>query len=647
MTADVSATVARGEPMPYRLTMWLRAHRRGIRTGLSGVGLVALVVVALAGISWTWSAYPPPGAVAGVEPVFRFDTPPGLLWSAGVVFVLVALLRWSITDRALEQARERAGDITVVPAVRFATEVPADVFPGDMMNADDDADAGPADYLDSRRLALSRLAGEHLRAMLASTGRAPRTRWFQRRVTSTIEQPPRAEQSVLTASLTALIAPDTVFTRLSERRKLGDERASVTVSRTIEGRSALRDLMLVPVLSIPKGSLVGALSITVDGRPGRTLPTAEGRGLLTQMLQDRIFDVAVPMRESFREQLRAFGIHATRAIVSDRPVVAQTRQRWIAKAESVLQQAKAGTKGEWLTTLANLAIANDIIFAIVPQGCAETIKMEISYTEPYRERVSGPVDRFRRLVGIGPSEFKIDLHRVAESNSYHLDVVSDSNTYVEEASVIFAAARSGDRAASGAQRSEVIHVSPLRGDAQAHVYWRDYRRDGLASGAGDPSPPQFYLRLRERPPGVLGPAWMLSMWTTFLTWMVGYFYPVLFASGTTGSSVWTTVILAAPAILTGWLLSRLTADSMRIISVSTFVLVSALGVIVATLVAASAFTMSNVRMAEWGVGTLIVAPHPEWLILMAATLLHTLACGLLFVGRGLRYASTINERAGE
>ncbi|WP_182897011.1 hypothetical protein, partial [Streptococcus pyogenes] len=129
----------------------------------------------------------------------------------------------------------------------------------------------------------------------------------------------------------------------------------------------------------------------------------------------------------------------------------------------------------------------------------------------------------RRFVGIGRSDFSVDLRRAAEADTYHLDIRTESSTYFEEAAVVFA----GDEGDTPSD-TELVHVAPLRGDAHAHVHIRSFgdwvrRHDGGASVA---ETPKLNIRMRERPPGLIGATFALSLWIFLLTWTIAYFHPV-------------------------------------------------------------------------------------------------------------------------
>lgn len=551
-----------------------------------------------------------------------------VFFGAVLVVAAAAVFRWMLTDRRLEAARVRVGDVTVVTDAVLVEKARVLL---------DEASESPSDrhaFLDRRTEMLSRDAVAIVERL--SQGSQPGQ--------ESDEDGVPAESRILNAALRALVAPDTVFSRITERWTLGDERAEVSLARTVEGADDLKELLLVPVLRIKRGSLVGALSLTVDGDASRTLPTVASRGVLVSMLRQVAATVSGPIEDQPKvKALLSFTEDVSRKIVSDMPSTERDRAKILRRYDGIVGSGEEGGVMEWMRSLVDLSLATDVIFAPLPDGCAQTRRIVVQFEEPYRNHVRGPEARARRFLGIGRDVVFLDLLRVAESNSYHLDVTADESSYVEQADVILPRSHGDSLSAPPAgDDSEYLLISPLRGDHRVHVYWRDFQARG-ERGLYAHVVPRLEMRLRERPPGLLGPTLALSVWIAVITWTVGYFYPVLFADpGATGSA-WSTLILAAPALLTGVLLSRLTSVAVRVMSISTFALVLWLSVNVALVVSVSALALSGVQFDMVATDSLSLN-QPAWASVMFLTGLHVLACSLLFVGRGRRYIRTINER---
>lgn len=651
MTGNLGAGQNRA---PGKVVMWLRAHRKGLRVTATTIAVAIIVLLALIWGSNLAETSPPSVAVTpsvtptpAIGPPIIEAHPPNWLFALliGLGFVAV-LVRWQITDSRLEKRRLRAGDLTVVAGVRSTEEMVRRAAATRTAS-----ESSPIDqYFRNQELSLTDYSEATIQSLLkeghraTSSGRALAPWWKGRsRRRTAAEQ----ELDVLRLVTRAVVAPSTVFIRVSERRVLEDERASVTVARTIEGSETLSGLLLVPVLRVRKGQLLGSLTVSIGGDAARTIPMSAARGTVIRAVRSLVLSVAEAEGVDLRALL-LFTNNATRAILSDSPTALATRREWLADLDrQVRVPVEYAERLEWLRSLADIAMAADIIFAVSSGGCVSTKKFVVEYDEPYGVPVRTAVRRARRFVGIGLADFKIDLHRASEAPTYHLDVKGAAGTYFEQADVVFPSGASDF--ASVESRPELLHVSPLRGDPHVHLYWREFGAWAAPTQENPvPGTPRLHLRLRERPPGLTGPTFALSLWICLITWTVAYFYPVLFGSPATSSqSAWTTLILAAPALLTGWLLSRLTADTVRVMSLSTFVLILWLSVNVASTVTIAALTMSEVQFGAIVPFLGITIYHLDWVLLLLSTLAHFVASGILFAGRGLRYARTINERVAE
>lgn len=638
------------------LLSWMRVHRKAARIGCTAVAVAATSLLLIyAGASLAASSppqlrllpdpmTPTPSATPQTSPplpVVEATVPASWLIALIIIAVVAGLLRFAITDKNLA-----SGEISVVTGRRDRESALEQGLSG-LTEPDDQKALGEhLRKLRAQRTATAIASGpDAVRQILATKDvesaapRASRWPWRQARLAAA----PDASHAAIMLAARAIAAPASVFTRVNESRMLEDEHAQVTLTRTIDGTATLRNLILVPVLRVPKGELVGSMTVTVDGKAGRTLPMIAGRGVVLQALS-HLADAVVADGLARRDNIDECIEDAASLIVADvRPAASERRALldWLDDATTGGRGprpliARQHTLLTWIRSLVDIATATDIVFAIVPDGCTTTHKVAVTYDEPYGKAISPA----RRFVGIGRSDFSVDLRRAAEADTFHLDIRTGSSTYFEEAAVVFA------DESDLPDDAELVHVAPLRGDAHAHVYIRSFgdwvRRHSVRTPI--PETPKLHIRMRERPPGLIGPTFALSLWICGLTWTIAYFYPVLFPAVSGTSSAWTTLVLAAPALLTGWLLSRLNAEAMRYMSASAFVLIIWLSLDVAAVVTASALTLSGAALPPWPLATgVIELHHPEWVALMLLTLAHVCASGILFLGRGLRYSRTIRE----
>ncbi len=448
----------------------------------------------------------------------------------------------------------------------------------------------------------------------------------------------------------AITNPTSIITRVSERRHLGDERSEVTVTRTVHGKDTLT---AVPVLRYEKGRLVGSLKVTVDGKTARTLPFELTRGLIVATLYS-LYEAV--FGTDFSDLLETIAAQS----ISEVPATGEQLQHFLSEIERNATALSVGrSKRRDLAALraaVKIATTCDLIFAAVDSGCAQPRKVAITYDEPFREPVKAAGPRLRRVFGLGRRDYASDLHAFAESRSYHLEATGPETMYVEEAYVFMPYMTGGAVAAKRegqATWDERVVVEPLRGDSHTHLYMRDMEGSPrVASPDPDPasSPiaakPQFIVNLREKPPGILGPALCLALWIAVTTWVVGVFYDQVFPSTVQAGSAWPTVIFGVPALVTGWLLGKLSADVLRTISIPSFLLVGWVAANAAALVILSALKTTGVAAAEFTVGAVTVT-HPFWAAMTISTALCLLTCFFVFVLRALRYASAINERVSE
>lgn len=625
------------EAPPSPKGRWLSVHRRGARVLITSVAVLAFTVLAMAwGARWAEALGP-----AG-DPVLRVTA--GWEWTiaAGVTIAIAAIVRALITDANLRsrntafETRRRDAESRLRATMQTAPTL-----------EDHEAVGARLDRLLEERATLATTAAlSRAKRTVESrhSDNPPRRTLLPWRRDDRSAATDRAVQQAITLAARSAIAPASVFTRVSERRLLEDEHASVTLTRTIEGSAPLSNLVLVPVLQVPKGTLVGAMKVTVDERAGRTLTMVAGRGILIDAFEDWVAALVADGLAT-ADQMRECLAVARRWIVADTAASAAERGALLGDFDEAVGFAERAGRTprqrvllQWARSLLDTAIAADVIFAIVSEGCAKPRRITVGYEEPYRKPISG----IRRLVGIGRSEFSIDLRGAADADTYHLDIRADPSTYFEEAIVVYAVEPPPP------VDTELIWVAPLRGDAQAHVYARAFgsRSAGGAIGAAMPESPKVHIRMRERPPGLIGATFALSLWIFLLTWVICALYPALFPILSGAQTVWMTLVLAAPALVTGWLLSRLNADAVRHMSMSAFALIVWLSIDVVAVVTVSALSVSGAAAPAWTVvqGALELH-HPEWAMLAALTLSHLCASALLFVGRGVRYSRTIDEGA--
>jgi hypothetical protein len=448
----------------------------------------------------------------------------------------------------------------------------------------------------------------------------------------------------LIPATTALVSPATYTDRITENRTLGEERSSVSITRTVSGAATLT---AIPVLRVEKGTLVGSLSVTVDGKAGRTLTFDQARGLLIAViytLHDRVFKPSAKFLDA-----------AVTAILQQKPISDEGLAALLAHIERHEADHGESAASRALRAITYLATTCDYVFAVVDEGCEKATKVTISYEEPYRIPINSFSSIVRRTFGLGRRDYVSDLHTASEARSYHLDVTGPDGMYVDNPYVVMPFRSSAAHEApistrTTRERDELVLIAPSRGDAKTHLYVRDLDGSPLIASA-DPArylrtKPQFVIEFREKPPGFLGPTATLSLWVATVTWVVGFNYMAVFPTVATPGSAWPAVIFGVPALVTGLLLSKLSTETLRVISVYTFFCVAWLAIDAAAVVTLAALKTTGISLGPVTLG-IVHLEHRSWAAMMVLTALNLLACCWIFISASTRYASVINERATE
>jgi len=459
-------------------------------------------------------------------------------------------------------------------------------------------------------------------------------------------------------AMSALLIPSSVTSRVSESHVLKDERSEVSLTRTVRGSDSLT---LLPVIRVPKGQLIGSLSVEVDGQASRTLPFDETKGLLLVMLYTAFEKVVGSgTQDPLLEELAALVV-ARHAPDND------SAEAWLEEVEQ--RNSASSALAEDRVALRKIVLATmslDFVFAIVDGGCSVTRRVRVTHQRPYPDGIFGLGTRFQRAVGLGRRDFSFELGAAGESRSYHLNVEAPKAMYVEDSYTQLpfdiGTANSSTLKAGGRMRDEVLAVGRRAGDNFAHLYLRDFDGAPLTQVDGAVSDhartkPLFRVELRERPPGILGTMVAVSFWIASLTWVVGIYHTKVFPShamtahaiaahatavnATTGSG-WPTLIFGVPAIVVGWLLSKVTNASLRTTTVGTFLLLTWLAIDAAMLVTIAALKSVGVSTDPWSWGDIHVV-HTTWTLMMLLTALNFASCFGVYVIRNFRYAATINE----
>jgi hypothetical protein len=154
------------------------------------------------------------------------------------------------------------------------------------------------------------------------------------------------------------------------------------------------------------------------------------------------------------------------------------------------------------------------------------------------------------------------------------------------------------------------------------------------------------VKYREVPPGLMGPLFGVSAWLAAITWIVGVVHDQVFGTNSGLVGAWPTLIFGIPALVTGWLLSRATQATVRVISIPSFLVLVWLAANAAALITIVALKSAGIETPPWNLDIPFIGvqkvTHPTWVLMMFLTGFNTLIAGSMLLTKSSRYASVIN-----
>jgi hypothetical protein len=155
------------------------------------------------------------------------------------------------------------------------------------------------------------------------------------------------------------------------------------------------------------------------------------------------------------------------------------------------------------------------------------------------------------------------------------------------------------------------------------------------------------VHFRERPPGLIEIALLLSITLTTMSWMVGAHHDEIFHTGDSLPGAWPTVLFGIPTLLIGWLVARVDGETLSKISLTSLFMMFWLACNSLGAVLAVAFKSSGVQGTHdegnpkhWLF--FLSVPHPIWAVLMISCLAHTVFSSSFCISRAARYLLTLS-----
>jgi hypothetical protein len=158
--------------------------------------------------------------------------------------------------------------------------------------------------------------------------------------------------------------------------------------------------------------------------------------------------------------------------------------------------------------------------------------------------------------------------------------------------------------------------------------------------------PSLRVELRERPPGLMEIATVLSWFLCVTAWTVGAFHEYVFRSTGSGSAVtgsWPTILFGVPTLLVGWLFSKVDGASLGRVSLTSGAMMAWLGVNSAVAMLAAALKSSGATLTEHPRELLgFTIEHQYWALIMLSCAVHAGVCSMLAIIRAVRFSMALN-----
>jgi hypothetical protein len=410
----------------------------------------------------------------------------------------------------------------------------------------------------------------------------------------------RYDKSELSMSARLILNPRRFVARAVQSVEPHDLSISHTVSRDVRLPGPFRSTQggkrcLLPVLTVPKGSLVDALDVEVDSKNGHALSYRHSQGAALWLVDLLARNAGCDLDE--RMEI-ARSVANTSAVP---PPTVQATERDVRDAFSVDEVQR------WV----NLLSGHRLVFAEVAGDTGSTCSVRVSWVSAANDRFTKANDSLRTFLGLGPTSFS---GRVVggEADSWHLRVQAPEGCHITRVSLRLPADGSADD-------FDVLH-NGIVGKELAHLRVRRHKADSLAA---------FRVNISETPPGIGGPISVLAFALAATVWVVGSVFDrifVPFPPPTTGgpaeSAITAGALLSGIAAASAWLISRFTDSAVRRAQVREVLMLFSIFVFsfvaVSSVALRKQFALSGPYDLELA-GSLVRLNHPLWAGLMVLT----------------------------
>jgi len=443
-----------------------------------------------------------------------------------------------------------------------------------------------------------------------------------------------------------------------------------------------RQAFYVPILFHARGAMV--TDLTAAGASGGQLvilSEAANRGLVEHLLRrsaDVLFQLTgSPATED--DPLKTLGAYIAR----DWPLGGSSEvetydpqdEPAFRAAMSLLAQAEMNpsfpspeawkAERERFLRLCRVIVESQPVFVRVEEAPGETLVLGFSYRRWQENVARGRKNWIRYATGLLPYRHQIPIQQAHRTNSYEVRFNAPPNQYVYESRV------ATDRTA------DMVVVSATEGWGALAYATATLRPVDTTTSSFARSLLQLVVDIRERPFGLLGVVAILALAEASLIWVLGIFHPTFFPSGATrlgdcgrvingvaraggsaglsavvgaargapsvvecgpaASADATTILLALPALVAGWVGAQFTTERMQWTSIATL-----WGLLLTGLISIGSTTLAVWKLVgrplddDW-----LGIQHPAWAFFMLASAMLALDLTARAVTRSIRFARRV------
>ncbi|MBB3751052.1 hypothetical protein FHT44_003547 [Mycolicibacterium sp. BK634] len=472
------------------------------------------------------------------------------------------------------------------------------------------------------------------------------------------------------------VDPGRFTVRISEKAVLDEADYLTEVTRTIiRNHAEATSNVFVPILEPVRGTIVDNLSVTAGSAEVRTLSLRETQGALFaigRMLLDAAFD-GLDFPEALWSRLQL-------QILSDCPATPDDADLILGylkshKALIDVRNSEARSAIGMLTLFVFDMLDTMPIIAIVPMS--RSCRLKYKYTES-KARV--PDDKVNPLIagwewiysyvraafGLTRRSHNLRLQSATAAQSYHFHAEAPDGLYVYHLGYGFREVKVDYEATveppsrTSRPLNPFWNVSDTRGSNYIHAYGRDLDIASVSAQSNIQSRiPFLRIEFREKPPGLMLVVVLLSIFLTGLAVVVGHWHDTVFgisldsvcydrykdyvqclSKSNDNKSYWPTVLFGVPAIISGWLVARFTAEAVSRLSVSTL-LVASWCILNSTVAMVLAALELAVLLAEHRKIWVFEWIQPLWSLLIVSTSSATMMAIMLLILRVRRYRRRI------